>query len=118
MSESAGWIGFDLDGTLARYDGWTHAHDIGEPVPAMVAILKAHVEEGVEVRIFTARVSVQNEIERKEIERTVQLWCLEHIGLALPVTNVKDFNCWAIYDDRAIAVEKNTGRILGGEVRR
>lgn len=28
-----GWIGVDLDGTLAIYDVWRGANHIGEPVP-------------------------------------------------------------------------------------
>ena len=31
-----GWIGVDLDGTLAMYDGWVGVSHIGEPVPAML----------------------------------------------------------------------------------
>jgi hypothetical protein len=31
-----GWIGVDLDATLAKYDGWKSADHIGEPIPAMV----------------------------------------------------------------------------------
>ena len=31
------WIGVDLDGTLARYDGWRGLDRIGEPVPVMLA---------------------------------------------------------------------------------
>ena len=32
----SGWIGVDLDGTLAEYHGW-NGGAIGEPVPAMLA---------------------------------------------------------------------------------
>lgn len=35
-----GWIGVDLDGTLAYYDGWIGAGHIGEPVPAMLERVK------------------------------------------------------------------------------
>ena len=30
--EGKGWYGFDLDGTLAKYDGWKGIDHIGEPV--------------------------------------------------------------------------------------
>jgi len=30
---SKGWVGVDLDGTLAHYDGWKGADHIGEPGP-------------------------------------------------------------------------------------
>lgn len=32
----AGWIGVDLDGTLAKYDQWRGVQHIGDPVPLMV----------------------------------------------------------------------------------
>lgn len=36
MVEHKGWIGVDLDGTLAHYEGWKGVEHIGEPIPAMV----------------------------------------------------------------------------------
>lgn len=53
---SGGWIGVDLDGTLATYDGWVSADHVGEPVPAMVERVQQWLAEGREVRIFTARI--------------------------------------------------------------
>jgi hypothetical protein len=29
---TGGWIGVDLDGTLAHYDGWKGIDHIGEPI--------------------------------------------------------------------------------------
>lgn len=114
-----GWIGFDLDGTLAVYGGFISLEHIGEPIPAMVGVLKKHLAEGVEVRIVTARVgNDRSPAERRTSRFHIEKWCQTHIGIILPVTCEKDFEMWALYDDRAIAVEKNTGRILGGEVRR
>ena len=49
-----GWIGVDLDGTLAFYQGWNEGK-IGDPVPVMLARVKGWLAEGVEVRIVTAR---------------------------------------------------------------
>ena len=54
MSQS-GWIGVDLDGTLAKYGSW-NGGQIGDPIPLMVERVKQWIAEGVEVRIFTARV--------------------------------------------------------------
>lgn len=34
---ASGWIGVDLDGTLAVYDEWRGVSHIGAPVPAMLA---------------------------------------------------------------------------------
>jgi hypothetical protein len=51
-----GWIGVDLDGTLAE---WKEPYDvlqIGPPIPAMIERVKDWLAEGQDVRIFTARV--------------------------------------------------------------
>jgi hypothetical protein len=53
---SNGWIGVDLDGTLAHYDGWKGADHIGAPIPVMVERVKGWLAEGKTVKIFTARV--------------------------------------------------------------
>src|SRR5207344_2652938 len=53
---SEGWIGVDLDGTLAYYDQWRGPEHIGEPVPAMLERVQRWLAEGKDVRIFTARV--------------------------------------------------------------
>lgn len=52
----SGWIGVDLDGTLAMYDGFKGPEHIGDPVPKMLERVKKWLAEGREVRIFTARV--------------------------------------------------------------
>lgn len=110
---TSGWIGFDLDGTLAHYDKWRGVEHIGEPVLATAEKLRALLERDIECRIFTARVSGEEELA--EVARQhVQDWTEKHFGRRLPVTNKKDFSMWALYDDRCVAVEINTGRVLGG----
>lgn len=52
-----GWYGFDLDGTLAKYDGWKGIDHIGEPVKPMVDLIKRMRGEGKVVKIMTARVA-------------------------------------------------------------
>lgn len=52
-----GWYGFDLDGTLAKYDGWKGIDHIGEPVKPMVDLIKRMHDEGKAVKIVTARVA-------------------------------------------------------------
>lgn len=114
----AGWIGVDLDGTLAVYDGWKGPRHIGEPIAPMVDRVKRWITEGRQVKIFTARASEvqgRNTLPVSEMIRIIEAWCLEHIGYILPVTNVKDYFCIAIYDDRAYRVEFNTGAILSGD---
>lgn len=108
-----GWIGVDLDGTLAEYHGWVAPDEIGSPVMPMVALVKGWLAQGIRVKIFTARISNGGE-EAKIVRAAIRKWCAKHIGAVLPITNEKDFHCIAIYDDRAVAVEQNTGVILGG----
>lgn len=101
--EKKGWIGVDLDGTLAHYDGWYGPAHIGEPIPAMLQRVKSWLNEGLEVRIFTARASVPEYIP------FVTQW-LEKQGLpALEVTNTKDFSMICLWDDRCVQVETNRG---------
>jgi hypothetical protein len=95
-----GWVGIDLDGTLAK----GYSEDIGEPVPEIVELAKELIANGVEVRIFTARASggKWRILEVKE-------WCKKHLGETPEVTNVKDWDCMLILDDRAISVATDEG---------
>lgn len=104
------WIGVDLDGTLASYDGYKGPQNIGPPVPAMVARVKQWLSEGREVRVFTARAADPDPLAVNAIYD----WCEEHIGQFLPVTNQKDYGMVELWDDRAVQVEKNTGRRMDG----
>lgn len=105
----------DLDGTLATYDTWKGPKHIGAPIPAMVERIKNWLKEGYEVRIFTARASDPE--ESKESIPAIEAWCQKHIGQKLMVTCSKDYSTIELWDDRGIAVEHNTGRVLGGESR-
>ncbi len=109
---SEGWIGVDLDGTLAHYDGWKGVDHIGEPVPAMLQRVRDWIEAGQEVRIFTARVAGQPK-EAENAREYINAWLWHHgliaHGEPIPVTNVKDFQMLALWDDRAVQVEINTG---------
>lgn len=114
---TASWIGVDLDGTLAHYDGWKGIEHVGEPVKPMLARVKQWLARGERVKIFTARVSEPRDRTSNQAEKAreiVQAWCQVHVGQVLEVTNVKDYGCVEIWDDRAIRVEANTGRIIGG----
>lgn len=107
-----GWIGVDLDGTLAEYDGWRGIKHIGPPIPAMLERVQRWLDEGRTVKIFTARVSEMGTPAREAARGVIEDWCVEHIGRMLPVTNAKDFGMDELWDDRAVAVEPNTGRQL------
>ena len=64
-----GWYGFDLDGTLAKYDGWKGFDHIGEPVKPMVDLIKRMHDEGKVVKILTARVPPRANMEYKVREK-------------------------------------------------
>jgi hypothetical protein len=110
-----GWIGVDFDGTLARYDNWQqHGARPGPPIPLMLERVQRWLAQGLDVRIFTARVGTSDPAEAAEQLAVVRAWCRAHLGRDLPVTACKDFGMIALYDDRCVAVETNTGRLLGG----
>lgn len=120
ITKPGGWIGVDLDGTLARYDVWVSELHIGEPIHLMAERVRKWLDQGIEVRIFTARVdggmtgSGANAMRYRDVERVrkaIQDWTEDHFGVRLKVTNVKDYNMMQLWDDRAVGVEKNTGRI-------
>jgi translation initiation factor 2 alpha subunit (eIF-2alpha) len=113
VTNQTGWIGFDLDGTLAKYDGWQGVDHIGEPVPLMVQRIRDYIEKGVVCKIFTARVCThQDDYTIKQIEDIIKDWCEKHIGYRIAVTNQKDFGMIKLYDDRCQRVEENTGILL------
>lgn len=112
MRYNTGWIGFDLDGTLAIYNGWAGADHIGEPIKPMVDLAKQFIASGHTVKIFTARVaSCQTQEEIAIARDAISAWTKKHIGKALEATAEKDWNMIEYYDDRAIPVEYNTGLI-------
>lgn len=114
-----GWIGFDLDGTLAKApDGGLHS--IGDPIQPMVDLCKGFLADGWEIRIVTARASPPfldpngDRVTGSVMIKEVQDWTEKHLGARLPVTCSKDYRMIRLYDDRAIQVEFNTGKIVGG----
>jgi len=113
-TDEGGWIGVDLDGTLAEYHGWKGLYKIGEPVPAMVARVREWLAEGRDVRIFTARVGADQSTTAIMVSRmTIRHWCNKHLGKILPITAAKDFDLSEFWDDRAIGVIANTGARVG-----
>jgi len=102
-----GWIGVDLDGTLAEYSGWKPGdHSIGKPIQPMVDRVKEWLRTGHKVKIMTARVSPPT---NDDVIPDIQKWCHEHIGQVLEVTSTKDYAMIELWDDRAVRVKANEG---------
>lgn len=120
------WIGVDFDGTLATYESGQGPLP-GKPIMPMVHRVRHWLAEGFEVRILTARVSTRNTADMirpgeslwaTDIQRSVvQDWCQEHLGQRLQVTAEKDFEMAELWDDRAVSVEPNTGRLMSPHAR-
>lgn len=97
------WIGVDLDGTLAYFEGWNGFDDIGDPIPGMKARVLDWIAQGYQVKIFTARASAPEGIE------PVKRWLEKNGFPPLEITASKDFGMIELWDDRAIQVVANTG---------
>jgi hypothetical protein len=112
-----GWIGVDLDGTLAIYDGWHGPTHIGEPIQIMVDRIKDWLEEGIEVRIVTARMAGQSapgHMTPEEMREVIQEWLVDVCDLPrLKCTCSKDYGMLQLWDDRAVQVHPNTGKPVG-----
>ena len=100
------WTGVDLDGTLAYHDPSASLDTVGEPVPAMLSLVKKMVNNGIRVKIFTARASDPEQLP------IIRRWLKENGLPELEITNVKDYSMLRLYDDRCIQVEHNTGRLI------
>lgn len=130
-----GWYGFDLDGTLAKYDGWKGIEHIGEPIAPIVNLMKRMHDEGKVVKIVTARVAPRrfedgtvgeqftwltrkpssDPAAKYTATQYIQDWCEEtaHLGFIPEIVYQKDHLMLNLFDDRVTQVEPNTGRILG-----
>lgn len=91
----------DLDGTLAHYHGTLNT--IGDPIPEMYMRVKKWLEQGYNVKVFTARASVP------ELIPPIREWLDKHDLMEVGITNSKDFDVIEIWDDRAIEVVHNLG---------
>jgi hypothetical protein len=127
-----GWIGIDLDRTVAYYDKWRGYEHIGRPIETMQEFVRKLIAEGKEVRIFTARAypimqpvhekfsekGIQSQYHEPELQGAMRAcnaiidWCELHLGKRLPITCVKDYGMDRLYDDRAVQVIVNTGKIV------
>ena len=109
-----GWIGVDLDGTLAHYNNFEGELMIGAPIEKMVQRVKEWLKQGIEVRILTARVS-HPDSDHEAVTQAIHHWCILHIGKQLRVTCKKDYKMIELWDDRAVQVIPNTGKRADGK---
>ena len=72
-----GWIGVDLDGTLAEHQEWQGPTHIGKPVAAMIEQVKRKLAQGYEFKVFTARLSGLGRKEREQAIDAIQDWTEE-----------------------------------------
>ena len=100
------WVGVDLDGTLAFYNGWKGLNHIGSPVPVMEKRVREWLATGTKVKIVTARACVPEGIP------PVAQWLAKHGFPEMDITNAKDFDMIELWDDRCVQVLVNTGRPL------
>jgi len=97
----------DFDGTLATYEKGQYPH-IGQPVPLMLERCRQWRTDGVDFVIFSARIH-----EAPEQAYAIKRWCLYH-GLGnVKVTNIKTPDMTEFWDDRAVAIQPNTGKLMG-----
>ncbi|PHS22254.1 MAG: hypothetical protein COA84_13940 [Robiginitomaculum sp.] len=112
----SGWIGVDLDGTLAYYDKWRGIEHVGDPIKLMCDRVRGWLTEGKEVKIFTARVTKPKNTIRdggaqiRAVKAPIEAFCVKEFGVVLEITNVKDFQLIELWDDRAVQVARNTGK--------
>ncbi|MEK0324867.1 MAG: hypothetical protein QQN63_04105 [Nitrosopumilus sp.] len=117
LEERGSWIGVDLDGTLAYYDDTYVVGQIGSVIEPMKRLVLDFIDKGYEVKIFTARVysgsyaGRANDVQKNYL--AIKQWLKENGLPDLEITCVKDYMMVELYDDRAVQVEKNTGKLLG-----
>ena len=127
-----------MDGTLTEWDGvWRGPSYIGAPIARTVRRVKHWLNQGKDVRIFTARVYVgpvpdnnaplaqakfeayiQRRDEANECRQAIAVLCINLFGQSLPITCEKDYHMVLLLDDRAQQVVPNTGALVQEELRR
>ena len=99
-----GWIGVDLDATLAHYGVSAAWNKVGKPVKPMLKRVQHWLSLGYEVRIVTARASEDEPLE------PIRKWLRKHKLGDLTITCELDARCLQLWDDRAVQVVRNEGR--------
>jgi hypothetical protein len=80
----------------------------------MVERVKDWLADGIDVRIFTARIS--DDPDNLQLE-AIYDWCINVFGKSLPATCTKDYKMDELWDDRVVTIERNTGRQLSPSTR-
>jgi phosphoribosylamine--glycine ligase len=108
-----GWYGVDLDGTLADYSDWSD--EIGDPLPVSIQRVRRQLSEGKEVRVFTARGTVDGDEDSKH-EQVIKIyeWIKKHVGVPLEVQHNKDPKMIRLDDDRVRQVDPKDGSLIHG----
>lgn len=137
MHAESGWIGCDLDGTLAYYGDWTAWNEFGSPIVPMQQRVVRWLAEGRDVRILTARIGLPqglsprwgehaaplsysrvkrhtcrltgDKFSDRDMYEAIGTWTLRHVGQALRSQCFKDFMMIEYWDDRCVQVVPNTG---------
>lgn len=98
----------DLDGTIARYDGWKGIEHFGDPLPGAKEFLE-RLGENYKILIYTTRCNEQMNGEvPHQLRNRVEAWLQRHqlryddihTGQGKPM-------CIAFIDDRAIMIKEN-----------
>lgn len=128
--EGKGWYGFDLDGTLAKYDSWKGIEHIGEPVKPMVDLIRKMHDEGKVVKILTARIAPhkledgtvgesyitipdgEGGANRNYAHQFINDWCHFNLGFIPEIVYQKDHLMLELYDDRVKQVVPNEGLLV------
>lgn len=114
-------IGVDLDGTLAHSLPVFDPNLIGEPIAKMVTRVKAHIDAGDEVVIFTSRVAINGETtdagtaNEEFAEKQMALikeWLLKVFGTTFAITAIKSPTFSLFYDDRAVQIIQDQGETV------
>jgi hypothetical protein len=103
--ELKGWVGFDFDGTLAKFpfpDGLAG----GEPIEPMWMLVEHYLKSGYVVKIVTGRAVWHGQIEN------IQNWLNYYKKPQLPIVAHKDTEMLLLFDDRVATVETNSGKVL------
>src|SRR5690349_9260242 len=92
LDDHKGWVGFDLDGTLVKWEGWKGIDHFGELIMPIVRIAREYLARGQPIKVFTARMSEEDPVELQKFKHAYRAWSFETFGQYVPVTNIKDYH--------------------------